>query len=91
MKRLDIKPTAQRAHLHPVQGGERTFDDQIKDQELLEQQKRAAALLEQERHQQEMVQMQQGPPGSRPMEIGPRPALGARGTLSLLLPSGGWE
>ncbi|XP_060711597.1 splicing factor 3B subunit 2 isoform X2 [Hemiscyllium ocellatum] len=42
--------------------------------------KQAAALLEQERQQQEMVQMHQGPPGSRPMEIGPRPALGARVT-----------
>ncbi|XP_048381122.1 splicing factor 3B subunit 2 isoform X2 [Stegostoma tigrinum] len=45
-----------------------------------EQAKQAAALLEQERQQQEMVQMQQGPPGTRPMEIGPRPALGARVT-----------
>ncbi|XP_072887666.1 splicing factor 3B subunit 2 [Hemitrygon akajei] len=62
------------------QGGERIFDDQVKDQELLQQQKRAAAMLEHERKQQEMVQMQQGNQGPRPLEVVPRPTLGPRGS-----------
>ncbi|XP_060758543.1 splicing factor 3B subunit 2-like isoform X1 [Neoarius graeffei] len=47
----------------------------MKEQELLEQQKRAAQLLEHER-QQELVKLQQvGPPGTRAPEAGPAPNL----------------
>ncbi|XP_051901094.1 splicing factor 3B subunit 2 isoform X6 [Pristis pectinata] len=52
---------------------------------LIQQEERAkaAALLEHERKQQEM--MQQGPPGPRPLEVGPRP-LGPRGNGPVPLP-----
>ncbi|XP_038643393.1 splicing factor 3B subunit 2 [Scyliorhinus canicula] len=52
---------------------------------LIQQEERAKqALHERERQQQEMVHMQQGPPGSRSMEIGPRPTLGPRVSSSPL-------
>nr|XP_055051389.1 splicing factor 3B subunit 2 [Misgurnus anguillicaudatus] len=59
----------------PAQGDSRVIDEQMKEQELLEQQKRAAVLLEHER-QQELAKIQQGgPPGIRGPELGPRPNL----------------
>ncbi|XP_067255927.1 splicing factor 3B subunit 2 [Chanodichthys erythropterus] len=58
-----------------VQGDSRVMDEQMKEQELLEQQKRAAVLLEHER-QQELAKVQQGAaPGPRGPELGPRPNL----------------
>ncbi|XP_060776055.1 splicing factor 3B subunit 2-like [Neoarius graeffei] len=58
-----------------VQGDSRVMEEQLKEQELLEQQKRAAQLLEHER-QQELVKLQQvGPPGTRAPEAGPAPNL----------------
>ncbi|KAF5902827.1 splicing factor 3B subunit 2, partial [Clarias magur] len=57
------------------QGDSRVMDEQLKEQELLEQQKRAAQLLEHER-QQELVKLQQtGPPGTRAPEPGLGPNL----------------
>ncbi|XP_016347530.1 splicing factor 3B subunit 2 isoform X2 [Sinocyclocheilus anshuiensis] len=58
-----------------TQGDARVMDEQMKEQELLEQQKRAAVLLEHER-QQELAKIQQGAaPGTRGPELGPRPNL----------------
>ncbi|KAI7815012.1 splicing factor 3B subunit 2 [Triplophysa rosa] len=58
-----------------TQGDPRGMDEQMKEHELLEQQKRAAVLLEHER-QQELAKIHQGgPPGPRGPELGPRPNL----------------
>ncbi|XP_060756648.1 splicing factor 3B subunit 2-like [Neoarius graeffei] len=71
MAQDDPQKIAQRAG----QGDSRVMEEQLKEQELLEQQKRAAQLLEHER-QQELVKLQQvGPPGTRAPEAGPAPNL----------------
>ncbi|XP_074861785.1 splicing factor 3B subunit 2 isoform X2 [Carettochelys insculpta] len=64
--------------------GEHSFGEKLKEQELLEQQKRAAVLLEQER-QKEMAKL--APPVPRPSldvgpirPIGPRPPMVPRGS-----------
>ncbi|XP_071379618.1 splicing factor 3B subunit 2 isoform X1 [Centroberyx affinis] len=63
-------------------GDSRVMEEHMKEQELLEQQKRAAVLLEHER-QQEMAKMQQGPgprgpdPSSRPPMMPPMPPVNA--------------
>ncbi|XP_016112502.1 splicing factor 3B subunit 2-like [Sinocyclocheilus grahami] len=59
-----------------AQGDSRGMDEQMKEQELLEQQKRAAAVLLEHERQQELAKIQQGaPPGTRGPELGPRPNL----------------
>ncbi|MCJ8731291.1 hypothetical protein PDJAM_G00198000 [Pangasius djambal] len=71
MAQDDPQKMAQRAS----QGDSRVMEEQLKEQELLEQQKRAAQLLEHER-QQELAKLQQtGPPGTRAPEPGPAPNL----------------
>ncbi|XP_076828915.1 splicing factor 3B subunit 2 [Brachyhypopomus gauderio] len=82
-----LKMAQQRAMMmqqdeRPSQGDSRGMEEQLKEQELLEQQKRAAQLLEHER-QQEMAKMQQVPPGTRGPEPGPGPL---PGPLSVSLP-----
>ncbi|TRY83347.1 hypothetical protein DNTS_015068 [Danionella cerebrum] len=56
---------------HGPQGDVRLIDEQMQEQELLEQQKRAAVLLEHER-QQELAKIQPGPRGP---DLGPRASL----------------
>ncbi|RXN19036.1 splicing factor 3B subunit 2 [Labeo rohita] len=73
---MGIEPPGMMQHDdRATQGDSRVMDEQMKEQELLEQQKRAAVLLEHER-QQELAKIQQGPaPGTRGPELGPRPNL----------------
>ncbi|XP_016418211.1 splicing factor 3B subunit 2 [Sinocyclocheilus rhinocerous] len=73
---MGIEPPGMMQHDdRAAQGDARVMDEQMKEQELLEQQKRAAVLLEHER-QQELAKIQQGSaPGTRGPELGPRPNL----------------
>ncbi|XP_053908439.1 splicing factor 3B subunit 2-like [Cuculus canorus] len=71
----------------PAQG-QHPFGDKAKEQELLEQQKRAAVLLEQERQQEMAAKMAptppRGPPEAAPM--GARPPLTPRGAAPMGAP-----
>ncbi|XP_016111188.1 splicing factor 3B subunit 2-like [Sinocyclocheilus grahami] len=73
---MGIEPPGMMQHDdRAAQGDARVMDEQMKEQELLEQQRRAAVLLEHER-QQELAKIQQGAaPGPRGPELGPRPNL----------------
>ncbi|XP_052005534.1 splicing factor 3B subunit 2-like isoform X2 [Xyrauchen texanus] len=72
---MGIEPPSMMQHDDRApQGDSRGTKEQMKEQELLEQQKRADVLLQHER-QQEIAKIQQGPPGTRGSELGPRPNL----------------